>query len=447
MQTHQAPKIFTDRTEAGRLLAERLRNRVGSEVVVLGLTRGGIPVAFEVARLLAAPLDVVVVARLGIPSQPEAGMGAVAEGGIRIIISQLVEESMVSPHEVKVVVRHEQARVAERVNRLRGDRAPLLLGGRTAVIVDDGLVTGSSAQAACQAVRYRGAAQVIVAVPVASEAGLRAASAVADDVIALQTYPDPLAIGQWYLEFDQTDDDDIAALLRAAESEIGSEQIMVESDVSHLDAHDIVIPVDTATLYGRLTVPVGARELVVLAHDGSQERFSARSRYLSRVLTEAGFATLLVDLLTRDEDFRGNRFLAINLLADRLRQVSQRVGRSFDLVDYAAAGIGAAAALEAAAQEENDIHAVVCFGGRPDLAARLGAIRAPVLFVVGEEDSAVVRLTKQTLERLTCRHRMVIIPEAGHRFREPGALREAAALLQEWLMVHGDQTHSPATSR
>jgi putative phosphoribosyl transferase len=314
----------------------------------------------------------------------------------------------------------------------------MMLGGRTVVIVDDGLVTGSSARAACQVARHRGAEHIVVAVPVASDDGVRVVSAVADEVIALQTHRDLLGIGEWYVDFSQIDDTDVAAVLLASTAGTGSEPVAVGQAASDVDAHDIALDVGTATLAGWLTVPAGAGELVVLAHDSSRERFSARSRYLSRRLTDAGFATLLIDLLTRDEDVHGNRFFAIDLLADRLCQVTRMVGRRFDQVDYVAGGVAAAAVLEAAARPCGDIHTVVCLGGRPDLAPKLAAIRAPVLFIVGEEDSAVLRLNNQALERLTCAYRLVTIPGAGHRLREPGALSAAAAHLRAWLLAPGE---------
>ena len=438
-------QTFTNRSAAGQLLAAQLRGRVGTGAVVLGLTRGGVPVAVEVARSLAVPLDLIVVARLGIPWRPEVAMGALGEGEARVIDDRIVESATVSPHDVDAVERHERVRLGERVARLRGVRSPRMLGGRTAVIVDDGAATGNSARVACQVARSRGARRIIVAVPVASAASMRRLAGVADDVVALQVPLDFVGVGQAYLDFGPIDDDDVVALIAADEIDgPDGDPKSLRRPAFPVEIEELVVPVGTASLAGRLAMPRGARDLVIVAHDSSRERCSARSRYLSQLLTEAGLATLLVDLLTRDEEMHGNRYLAIPLLADRLRAVTATVGAGFDRISYLGDGVAAAIALEAAALDPG-IHAVACLGGRPDLVARIGAVRAPTLLVVGQEDSAVRRLNDQAVEKLTCPYRLVTIPGCGHRFREPGALRHAAADLRAWFLAPGDQESHPLT--
>jgi putative phosphoribosyl transferase len=444
------PKIFTDRSEAGRQLAEVLRSRVGPDVVVLGLSRGGVPVAFEVARALRAPLDLIVVARLGIPWQPETALGALAEGGIRVIDQHIVESAMVSPHEMDVVERYERIRLNERVERLRGDWPPPALGGRTVVIVDDGLATGSSARAACLAARRRGAGHLIVAVPIAAEDGLAALAAVADEVIALRTPRDFISVGHAYLDFGQTDDDDVTRFLTVAKgfpAESASQPGLVPANppAVPVPVRELVLSAGVSVV-GRLAVPVGARELVIVAHISSRERDCARSRYLSRTLTDTGFATLLVDLLTRDEETLGNRCFAVPSLARRLQVVTRIVAGDFDRVDYLGSDVAAAVALEAAAAPEADVNAVASLGGRPDLVARLGALRAPTLLVVGEQDSAVLRLNLQAAERMSCPYRLVTIPGAGHRFREPGTLRAAADQLAAWFRAPAAENGCPSSA-
>lgn len=377
-------------------------------------------------------------------------MGALAEGGIRVIDHRLVEAAMVSPHQVDVVERYERQRLHERVDRLRGDQPAPMLGGRTVLLVDDGLATGSSIRAACQAARRRGAGRVVVAVPIAAPEGLAELAPVVDEVVALRTPADFSSVGQDYLDFCQTDDDDIASLLAVAKgfpkaAEMPDAAGMPDAFAPRLMPADrpaipvrvqeLVLQAGGKTLAGRLEVPVGARELVIMAHDSSRERDSARSRYLSRRLTDIGLATLLVDLLTREEERYGDRYLAISLLAGRLRSVTQTVGANFDRVDYLASDMAAAVALEAAATPEADLHAVACLGGHLDLVARLGALRAPTLLIVGEQDSDVLRRNLQALERLSCAHRLVTIPGAGHRFRGPGTLRAAAAHLCDWFQA------------
>ncbi len=209
------PVRFRDRADAGRRLAEALlADRPRGDVVVLGLPRGGVPVAFEVARALVAPLDVVVVRKLGVPYQPELAFGAVAENAVRVLDDEVARAAGLRPDEVTRVESHERAELASRIARLRSVRPEVPLDGRTALVVDDGLATGSTAHAACLAARARGAERVVLAVPVGPRSAVTDLATVADEVEALVT-PDPfLAVGQWYEEFGATSDDEVAELLR-----------------------------------------------------------------------------------------------------------------------------------------------------------------------------------------------------------------------------------------
>jgi putative phosphoribosyl transferase len=207
---------FADRADAGRRLAESLRFLVGQDVVVVGLPRGGVPVAFEVARALGAPLDVIVVRKLGVPVQPELGMGAVGEGGVRIVDREIVRRAAVSERELSTVEQRERAEVVRRSSRLRGDKTPVPLTGRTVIVVDDGMATGSTARAACQVVRAQGATRVVLAVPVGPEDIERRMRADADEIICLYKPVDFFAVGQFYDRFDQTIDREVVELLRRA---------------------------------------------------------------------------------------------------------------------------------------------------------------------------------------------------------------------------------------
>jgi putative phosphoribosyl transferase len=207
---------FDDRADAGRRLAERLGDLRGRDVVVLGLPRGGVPVAFEVARELRAPLDVIVVRKLGVPFQPELAMGAIGEGGVLVVNDEIVRRTGLGETDLTDAQRREQSELDVRVERFRRGRPRVELGGRTAVVVDDGVATGATARAACQVVRAQGARRVILAVPVGSPdiiAGLRRT---ADDVVCVLE-PDLFhAVGQWYREFGQTSDGEVVELLDRA---------------------------------------------------------------------------------------------------------------------------------------------------------------------------------------------------------------------------------------
>lgn len=213
---------FRDRSDAGRRLASRLQFLRNEDVVVLGLPRGGVPVAAEVARALGAPLDVILVRKLGVPAQPELGLGAIGESEARVINPEVVRYAHVSEAEIAQVERKERAELQRRAQRFRGDVPHEPLAGRTAVIVDDGIATGSTARAACQVARALGAATVVLAVPVAPPAADRTLRGAADEVICLEMPERFLAIGEWYEDFAQTSDEEVVALLRAARALAGT---------------------------------------------------------------------------------------------------------------------------------------------------------------------------------------------------------------------------------
>ncbi len=205
---------FDDRVDAGRRLATRLAHLRGRDVVVVGLPRGGVPVAAEVARALDAPLDVLVVRKLGLPLQPELAMGAIGEGGVRIVDQQMLSDAGVSPDELARVEAHERAQLEARLDRYRRGQPAVVLAGREVVVVDDGLATGSTARAACQVARRAGASRVVLAVPVAAAESLVGFDQ-ADEVVTVVTPRPFLAVGRFYRDFTPTTDDDVITILAA----------------------------------------------------------------------------------------------------------------------------------------------------------------------------------------------------------------------------------------
>jgi len=224
---------FRNRSDAGQRLAGRLEHLRDKDAVILGLPRGGVPVAAEVARALAAPLDIILVRKLGVPAQPELGMGAIGESDARVINPDVVRYAQVSEAQIAEVERRERAELQRRAQRFRSGAAHEPLAGRIAVIVDDGIATGSTARAACQVARAMGAARVLLAVPVAppgADVGMRGD---ADEVICLEMPGRFLAIGEWYEDFAQTSDEEVIALLRAArarQAEQGRERPVDEAE-------------------------------------------------------------------------------------------------------------------------------------------------------------------------------------------------------------------------
>ena len=191
------PYYFRNRRDAGRQLAARLAPLRSERTVVLGLPRGGIPVAYEVARALGAPLDVVIVHKLGLLSQPELGMGAIGEGGTPVLNQNVLSAARVTDRELATVEARERVEVDRRAQQYRGDRPMIKLRGRTVILVDDGLATGGTARAAIHVAREQGASRVILAVPVAPPDSLQSLAADADEVVALYTPSDFRSLGQW----------------------------------------------------------------------------------------------------------------------------------------------------------------------------------------------------------------------------------------------------------
>lgn len=207
---------FRDRREAGRHLADALRNLIqGEDLQVLALPRGGVPVGYEVAVALGAPLDVFLVRKLGLPGQEELAMGAIAEGGVRVLNQEVVQMLRIPQRTIEEVAAAERAELARRERLYRGDHPPPDLRNRTVLLVDDGLATGSTMAAAVAGVRTQHPRRIIVAVPVASPQALAALRRVADDCVAVLVPRSFGGVGQWYEDFRQTTDAEVLALLSA----------------------------------------------------------------------------------------------------------------------------------------------------------------------------------------------------------------------------------------
>ncbi len=211
---------YKDRRHAGRVLAEALREYAGRpDVVVLALPRGGVPVAYEVASRLGAPLDVFVVRKLGVPGHEEFAMGAIASGGAIVLDRAVIQGLGIPLSAVEAAIAREQAELARREQLYRGGRPPLEVTGKTAILIDDGLATGSTMRAAVAGLRERGARRIVVAVPIASPDVCQELSREVDDIVCAAT-PEPfVAVGLWYDDFEQTSDEEVRQLLQAAERE------------------------------------------------------------------------------------------------------------------------------------------------------------------------------------------------------------------------------------
>jgi putative phosphoribosyl transferase len=427
---------FEDRADAGRQLGQRLQHLREQDAVVLGLPRGGVPVAFEVAQALEAPLDVIVVRKLGLPFQPELAMGAIGEGGYEVLDRELIARARVTEGELAAVESREYAELEARVHRFRRGREPLDLAGRVAVIVDDGIATGSTARVACEVARHLGARRVVLAAPVGPREVLHRVAG-ADEVVLLAT-PDPfLAVGHHYRDFSPTSDEEVVALLTRAAALGRPRAAEAQGDCDT----DVEIAADGIVLQGHLHLPDRPSGVVVFAHGSGSSRHSPRNRYVASVLYDAGLGTLLMDLLTPGEERVRSKVFDIALLADRLdaavRWLRRRPDAAGARVGLFGASTGAGAALLAAADPRLDIAAVVSRGGRPDLAGpRLRSVTAPTLLIVGGADTEVLRLNKLAAAQLGGPGRVSVVPGATHLFEEPGTLAEAALLAREWFRRH-----------
>ncbi len=219
--------MFADRIDAGQRLGANLREFIdqecaGDETVVLALPRGGVPVAYQVAKALGSSLDVFVVRKLGAPQQPELAMGAIASGGVRVLNEEVVRALHVTPEQLAETAERETRELERREQAYRGDRAPLDVKGKCVLLVDDGVATGYTMRAAVEALRQRGPKKIIIAVPVAAKDTCEDLKRHADAVICLMMPYDFAAVGQWYRHFDQTSDDEVRLLLVGSAEATGS---------------------------------------------------------------------------------------------------------------------------------------------------------------------------------------------------------------------------------
>ncbi len=462
---------FTNRTQAGQRLAAQLEHLRGTDVVVLGLPRGGVPVAYQVARALDAPLDVIVVRKLGVPFQPELAMGAIGEGGIRVSNDEVIRRGGITPQEIAAVEQRERSDLEQQAQRFRAGRPHADLTGRTAIIIDDGLATGSTARAACLVARQMGASRVVLAVPVGAPESLDALAGVCDEVVCLHAPAMFMAVGTFYDDFRHVPDAEVADLLARAAQAVqvpaggtsagagaaadrsgpaadspeptpsGRTQPPVPDAATPARDEEVEVEAAGTKLVGHLTIPESAAAIVVFVHGSGSSRHSPRNRFVATQLNEAGFGTLLFDLLTADEELDRANVFDIETLATRLTDVTawlrDQPGGLHAASGYFGASTGAAAALWAAADPGAHIDAVVSRGGRPDLAEpKLAAVPSPTLLIVGSRDEVVLGLNRQALDQMRCERRLAIVPGASHLFEERGALATVTRLARRWFADH-----------
>ncbi|HYO51059.1 MAG TPA: phosphoribosyltransferase family protein [Chloroflexia bacterium] len=444
-------RVFDDRRDAGRRLAARLGDYRGQDVLVLALPRGGVPVGYEVARHLNAPLDVFIARKLGAPNQPELGIGAVAPGGVLVLDMETIQHLGRPDDVIARVATRELDEMERRLRRFRGEREMPAVEGRTVILVDDGLATGVTASAAIRSLRQMSPARLVLAVPVCAPQTAQALRTQVDDLVYVEMPHNFGAVGLWYRNFDQTTDEEVVDLLSRArqaldapaqENEASSKKQQKPQETTPVP---VQVPAGKAKLDGDLVLPADPQGVVLFAHGSGSSRHSPRNRYVASVLNAAGFATLLIDLLTPQEEAEdiSTRHLRfdIAMLAGRLAAVTDWLAMHPDLgrlpVGLFGASTGGGAALVAASERPEAIYAVVSRGGRPDLAGdALPDVHAPTLLIVGGDDRQVIALNKSAMARMHCVTHLEIVPGAGHLFEERGALEQVAKLAAEWFKQH-----------
>lgn len=409
---------FRDRVDAGRRLGQHLGHLRAEDPIVLGLPRGGVPVAAQIATALSAPLDVVLVRKIGAPHRTELAVGAVGEDGVTVRNEIVLAELGLTWPDLEDQVAWERAEIDRRATMLRLRPRPSLRG-RTVIVVDDGIATGATVVAALRVVRRLGARRIVLAVPVVPADTVARLRQIADEVVCGMAPRRFVAVGQWYDDFSQVADDEVRALLEAA-----GEEITV-----------------AGRLRGSLSVPPRAAGVVVFAHGSGSGRASPRNRLVADALHAAGFGTLLVDLLDAGEMGDRAKVFDIDLLASRLRAAVTLVRDDPRLaglpIGLFGASTGAAAALRAAGAPDVKVSAIVSRGGRPELAGDgLAAVEAPTLLIVGGRDDQVLELNTLARERMRCHTDLAVVPGASHLFEEPGALDRVVALSVAWFAEH-----------
>jgi putative phosphoribosyl transferase len=446
--------IFRDRGTAADALARSLtRFAAESDVMVIGLARGGVPIARHVASAIGASFSVLISRKIGVPGIEEVALGAIAEGMDDVVTDSVAWYIGVPSDVLERLAARERLELARR-ERLYRDGHPLpCVEGRTVILVDDGLATGATLRAAARAVRLRRPKRIIAAVPVASRLALDDLRGEVDEIVAVVVTDAFQTVSSSYESFAPVSDDDVLTALGRPARRVSE----IVTDITHriTDAErTIEIPITDGCVVADLgtSLHLGSRgrgatlrergALAILAHAGGSSRDSYRNRYMAGRLRLSGYATMRVDLLTPHEQELDARNGSMRF------DVARIAARLTDVCDWAVrAGIygarrtiligsstGAAAALATAAQRQANTFAVVARGGRVDLTGpRLARVRAPVLLIVGDADREAVRLNSDAMQALPRGAKLIRIPGAGQTFGEPGALGAVAEHTVKWL--------------
>jgi putative phosphoribosyl transferase len=420
---------FKNRQQAGVVLANTLFSKFkNKKPIVVAIPRGGVPVAEPIANLFDAPLTIIASKKIGAPSNPEYGIGAVSEDGQIWMDYQSIGTTNFDQSEIDQSVEDAISEMKRQTNVFRHALRPVEFRGSSVILVDDGLATGATMLAAIRSLKARGVKEIVVAVPVASEEAVTLIKAEATQVISAYTPQFFMAVGKWYDDFTQVTDDEVINLLMSSNFKSNQES----------KSKEVVIDTDRIRLNGDLTEPKNCKAWIIFAHGSGSSRKSPRNIEVAKSLNDAGFGTFLFDLLTEEESRVRSNVFDIDLLAKRLQLATHWLrGRpewKRKPIGYFGASTGAGAALQACALYEPNIFAVVSRGGRPDLAKELIQVKCPTLLIVGGDDGQVIDLNEFANKQIPT-SKMVIIPHAGHLFEEPGTLEKVMITAREWFEI------------
>lgn len=423
--------IFSNRQHAGQLLGEKLLEYKSLSPVILALPRGGVPVAAEIATILNVPIEVLIIRKIGHPFQSELAVGAICEDEYPIWSEQILSRAGLEPDDLNNTLKKEKNKIRQQIETFREGRRLPSLTKKIVIIVDDGLATGATMLAAVKYLKKKGVAKIIVAVPVGAGSSARQLRNKVDELIILEEREDLRSVGEWYGDFSQVSDQEVVELLK-----------MNQKKNTNKTISDLKIPIDQVILDGDLTTFPSMKALIIFSHGSGSSRKSPRNQMVARQLNNAGFGTLLFDLLTDAEAVNRKNVFDIEFLSNRLVSVTQWLRKRPDVknlnLGYFGASTGAAAAIQAAAKLPglHRVYAIVSRGGRPDLAgSALKVVTAPTLLLVGSKDVEVMELNRQS-QGLLSNSKLSIIPGATHLFEEPGTLDEVSKQAAKWFEDH-----------
>jgi len=431
---------YRDRHHAGVALARYVASLASRHPLVIGIARGGVPVAATVATELGADLDVMVVQKLGVPGHPYITAGALSSRGASSINHKALGGFGISPVALDRVLDQERLVLAQQEREIRGASAPKDVEGRLVLVVDDIVMTGSTLHTAVAALRAAGAREIVIATPAGSDAALASLSGEADEVFCPSVRGHLLSRNEVYEDAPDVSVGYARDVYARFEREW--ERARPAAADSFTIRREIPIPAGNAKLAGTLAVPAQASAVIAFLHGSGSNRFSSRNQHVAAALEQAGFATLLFDFLTAEEQ-------AADAVTQELRSdLSLLKERAVAVLDWLAvepstarlpvvlfgASSGVAAGLLATIARPGRVCCIVSRGGRPDLAEdALERVTTPTLLLVGSEDHAVLELNRAAAQRLAGPHSLRVVPGATRLFAEAGALDVVADLALDFL--------------